>query len=830
LAKQPEDGSEQNQGDDAAPGRDGGASAKGRGGGNGSYGARDITVLEGLEAVRKRPGMYIGSTGLRGLHHLIYEVMDNSVDEALAGEADEVEIVIHPDNSVTVTDNGRGIPVDVMEKEKRPAAEVVLTVLHAGGKFGEGGGYKVSGGLHGVGVSVVNALSEWLHLTIWRDGHEHTQSYERGKPMGDLARGDATDRCGTSITFLPDMEIFEAIDYDRATLEQRFREMAFLTKGLKIGFRDERGERFETSFQYDGGIVDFVKYLHGQGTREPLHKKIVYIEESSDIGEVEVALQWNDSYQESLLSFANNINTHEGGTHLSGFRSALTRTINAYARQKGELKEKDANLQGEDIREGLTAIISVKIADPQFEGQTKTKLGNPPVEGFVQAAVNKGLGEFLEENPTDANQIIRKAVAAQRAREAARKARDLTRRKSALENSTLPGKLADCSVRDPALAEIFIVEGDSAGGSAKQGRDRNTQAILPLRGKIINAEKNRIDKVLSNKEIQALITAIGTGIREEFDIEKARYHKVIVMTDADVDGAHIRTLVLTFLYREMPDLIDAGYIYIAKPPLYKVKSGKQDVYIEKESELEEVLLRDKLEKLEVTDREGQAFSLTHARWQKYGRLLKQYEGWAAALRAEWGHDPITFLEESTILDEGAADAEAVVALLQGDDPKSEPYDTELLSEDDSEIVVRVVERKTGTAATYRLSRSLFATPEYTGFVKIHKELEALAGTPPFHVVFGKKEHDALSFEELRTKVLEICRDGVPLQRFKGLGEMNARQLFETTMDPERRTLQLVTIDDASAADLVFSMLMGDAVEPRREFIETHAREVTNLDV
>jgi DNA gyrase subunit B len=798
--------------------------------GNGRYDAQDITVLEGLEAVRKRPGMYIGSTGTRGLHHLIYEVVDNAVDEALAGEADEVEIVIHPDNSVTVTDNGRGIPVDTMEKEKRPAAEVVLTVLHAGGKFGDGGGYKVSGGLHGVGVSVVNALAEWLHLTIWRDGHEHTQSYERGKPIGDLKKGAKTDRRGTSITFLPDLEIFETIDYDRTVLEQRFREMAFLTKGLKIDFRDERGERFETTFQYDGGIVDFVKYLHGQGTREPLHPKVVYIEGSSEIGEVEVALQWNNSYQEALLSFANNINTHEGGTHLSGFRAALTGTINRYARQIGELKEKDPNLQGEDVREGLTAIISVKIREPQFEGQTKTKLGNPPVEGFVQQAVNKGLAEFLEENPSEARVVIRKSVEAWRARDAARKARDLTRRKSALENSTLPGKLADCSVRDPALAEIFVVEGDSAGGSAKQGRDRNTQAILPLRGKIINVEKNRIDKVLSNKEIQALITAIGTGIREEFDIEKARYHKVVVMTDADVDGAHIRTLVLTFLYREMPDLIDAGYVYIAKPPLYKIKSGKKDVYIEKESELEEVLLRDKLETVEVKDREGKSLSLTHARWQTYGRLLEQYEGWAAALRAEWGHDPIQFLEESALLDEGASDADAVIELLKGDDPEGEPYETKLVSEDASAIVAHVIERKTGTAKTYKLPRALFETPEYTGFVKIHKELDGLAGTPPFHVVLGKREADALSFEDLRAKVLEICRDGVPLQRFKGLGEMNADQLFETTMDPENRTLQLVTIDDASAADQVFSMLMGDAVEPRREFIENHAREVTNLDV
>jgi DNA gyrase subunit B len=798
--------------------------------GNGSYGAQDITVLEGLEAVRKRPGMYIGSTGARGLHHLIYEVMDNSVDEALAGEADQVEIVIHPDNSVTVTDNGRGIPVDLHEKEGRPAAEVVLTMLHAGGKFGDGGGYKVSGGLHGVGVSVVNALSEWLHLTVWRDGHEHKQSYERGKAIDALAKGAPTERRGTSITFLPDLEIFETIDYDRTVLEQRFREMAFLTKGLRIDFRDERGERFETSFQYEGGIVDFVKYLHSQGTREPLHKKIVYLEDSSDIGEVEVALQWNDSYQEALLSFANNINTHEGGTHLSGFRSALTRTINAHARQKGELKEKDPNLAGEDVREGLTAIISVKIRDPQFEGQTKTKLGNPPVEGFVQAAVNKGLAEFLEENPAEARRIVTKSVSAARAREAARKARDLTRRKSALENSTLPGKLADCSVRDPALAEIFIVEGDSAGGSAKQGRDRNTQAILPLRGKIINAEKNRIDKVLSNREIRALITAIGTGIREEFDIEKARYHKCVIMCDADVDGAHIRTLVLTFLFREMSELIEAGYVYLAKPPLYKIKAGKQDVYIEKESELEEVLLRDKLETMQVRDRAGADFSFTHVRWQKYGRLLKQYEGWAAALRAEYGNDTVTFLEESNLLDEGAADPDAVVALLKVADPEGEPYDTELISEDPTELVVRVVERGSGSAQTYRLSRAMFLTPEYAGFVKIHKELAALAGTPPFDITYGKRETRALSFEELRTKVLEVARDGVPLQRFKGLGEMNATQLFETTMDPERRTLQLVTIDDASAADQVFSMLMGDAVEPRREFIEAHAREVTNLDV
>jgi DNA gyrase subunit B len=795
-----------------------------------SYGAQDITVLEGLEAVRKRPGMYIGSTGARGLHHLIYEVVDNAVDEALAGECDLVEIAIHPDASVTVTDNGRGIPVDMHEKQGRPAAEVVLTVLHAGGKFGDGGGYKVSGGLHGVGVSVVNALSERLDLTVWRDGYEWRQRYERGVPAAPLERGEPTDRRGTRITFLPDLEIFETIDYEHSTLEQRFREMAFLTRALRIDFSDERGEGSQCSFRYEGGIRDFVAYLHSQGTREPLHKNIAFLEDTSDIGDVEVALQWNGSYQESLLSFANNINTHEGGAHLSGFRSALTRTVNAYARAKGLLKDKEDNLQGEDVREGLTAIISVKVPEPQFEGQTKTKLGNPPVEGFVQHAVNRGLAEFLEENPQDARQIVSKAVQASRAREAARKARDLTRRKSALENSTLPGKLADCTVRDPALAELFVVEGDSAGGSAKQGRDRNTQAVLPLRGKIINVEKNRIDKVLSNQEIQALITAIGTGIREDFDMSKRRYDKVIVMCDADVDGAHIRTLVLTFLFRELPELIEAGCVYLAKAPLYKVKAGNRELYIEKESELEEFLLRDKLEKMEVRDRAGRAFKLTHARWQKYNRMLKQYEGWASALRAEFGHDTITFLEESQILDEGALDAESVIELLERSDPEGEPYETELLDRGETALSVRVIERRTGSASTYRLRRDMFEKADYRSFVRVHGELGEVAGTPPFSVALGKKEDEALSFEDLRRAVLEVAREGVHMQRFKGLGEMNPDQLYVTTMDASRRTLQRVTIEDASAADQIFSMLMGDRVEPRREFIENHAREVTNLDV
>jgi DNA gyrase subunit B len=793
-----------------------------------TYDAQDITVLEGLEAVRKRPGMYVGSTGPRGLHHLVYEVVDNSVDEALAGHCDRVEVTIHPDDSVTVTDNGRGIPVAVMKKEKRPAVEVVLTVLHAGGKFGDGGGYKVSGGLHGVGVSVVNALSEQLDVEVKRDGFTWTQAYERGKPQGDLKKGAATKETGTTITFLPDADIFETLELDFQVLEERMRETAFLTRGLRIVIVDERAEGHKAEFCYQGGIVDFVSYLNEN--KDPIQRKVISFEGESEEGAVEVAMQWNSSYQESVFSFANNINTHEGGSHLSGFRSALTSALNKYARDKGELKEKDENLTGEDVREGLTAVISAKLTDPQFEGQTKTKLGNPGMQGFVHSIVNAKLSEFLEENPQDARVVIRKAVQAAQARAAARKARDLTRRKSALENSTLPGKLADCSVKDPALAELFVVEGDSAGGSAKQGRDRSTQAVLPLRGKILNVEKSRIDKVLQNQEIQALITAIGTGVRDEFDLAKARYHKVIVMCDADVDGAHIRTLVLTLLFREMQALIEAGYVYLAKPPLYRAKLGRNERYIEKESELEEILLDDKFDKFKVFDRHNKQFALTEARWQKFGKLLKQYEGWSAALRAGFGHEQLAFVEESGILDEQVDDAGALLKLMRKPSENGRLFDTDVVSEDEDVIVLRVIETATGLARTLRLPRALLAAHEYRQLLRVHDQLVQTAGTPPFSITLGDHQAKAVTFAGLREEVLGLARRGIEVNRFKGLGEMDPSQLRDTTMDPSRRTLVRVTLEDAAAADRVFSMLMGDQVEPRRQFIEENARLVTNLDV
>src|SRR5437773_6407785 len=587
------------------------------------YTAKDITVLEGLEPVRLRPGMYIGSTGLRGLHHLVYEVVDNSVDEALAGRNDRIEVTLHPDNSVTVTDWGSGIPIGIVEGQGESALTVVLTKLHAGGKFG-GEGYKVSGGLHGVGVSVVNALSEWLVAEVRRDGKLHRQEFARGEPQGDIEIVGEADDTGTTIEFLPDSEIFDEIDIEAGTVTQRLRETAFLTKGLHIKLADERADGKTVEFHYEGGIKDFVSYINE--AKDPIHKHIVYFEGDTDQGAVEVAMQWNNSYQESVFTFANNINTIEGGSHLSGFRSSLTSTLN---RKDVDMKllKKDEKLEGEDVREGLAAVVSVKLRNPQFEGQTKTKLGNPGIEGLVQTTVNQNFAQFLEENPSDARAIANKAIAAMRARLAARKARELTRRKSALDSSSLPGKLADCSIRDPESAELFIVEGDSAGGSAKTGRDRTYQAILPLRGKIINSEKNRINKVLSNTEIQAMITAIGTGIGDEFDIANLRYGRVIVMTDADVDGSHIRTLILTFLYRNMPELIDRGHVYIAVPPLYRVKLGNQETYVVKESQFEDILVRERVKNIEVTDRSGQTNTLTEARWGRFVRALAEFEGW-----------------------------------------------------------------------------------------------------------------------------------------------------------------------------------------------------------
>ena len=793
-----------------------------------SYTAKDITVLEGLEPVRLRPGMYIGSTGSRGLHHLVYEAVDNSVDEALAGRCDTIEVILHPDNSVTVRDDGSGIPVDVMPDQGLPALTVVLTKLHAGGKFG-GEGYKVSGGLHGVGVSVVNALSERLVAEVRRGGKLYRQEFSRGVPVADMeiVGPVAESETGTTISFLPDPEVFDEIEYSTQTLVQRLRETAFLTKGLHITLLDERQGEERHEFHYEGGIRDFVAFVNG--SKEPIHKRIVYFEGDDDErgAHVEVAMQWNGSYVESVFSFANNINTHEGGSHLSGFKAALTGTLNKYARDKGLLKEKEDNLEGEDVREGLAAVISVKLRDPQFEGQTKTKLGNPWMRGLAEQTVNQGLAEFLEENPTDARQIIQKAVSAARARQAARKARELTRRKSALENSSLPGKLADCSIRDPEVAELFIVEGDSAGGSAKMGRDRAYQAILPLRGKIINSEKNRINKVLSNAEIQAMITAIGTGIGDEFDITKLRYHRVIVMTDADVDGSHIRTLILTFLYRQMPELIERGHVHIAVPPLYRVKLGNQEFYFEKDAQLEELLVRERVGQLDVRSRGGEQVKLTEARWGKFTRALAEFEGWRGKLRAEFGPGPADFVVKHRLIEVGLTQpgelAGALSALGQNG------YDLTVVGEVEG-LDLKVVERETSAAQFVRVPGALLGSAAYEHLRRAYQKLAELVGLPPYGLEYARKTRTADTYQELRHEVLDLAKEGIQVSRFKGLGEMNADQLWETTMDPGRRLLIRVDVEDASAADQLFSILMGDQVEPRREFIEKNAKSVRFLDV
>jgi DNA gyrase subunit B len=791
------------------------------------YSAKDITVLEGLEPVRLRPGMYIGSTGLRGLHHLVYEVVDNAVDEALAGYNDSVQVTIHPDNSVTVVDRGRGIPVDEVADQGISALEVVLTKLHAGGKFG-GEGYKVSGGLHGVGVSVVNALSDWLIATVERDGKTYRQEFARGVPQGAMQEIGPSTETGTTISFLPDASVFDETEFHAQTLISRLREMAFLTKGLRINFNDERVDGEMVEFHYEGGIRDFVAYINE--SKDIAHKHIVYFESANENvdGEVEVAMQWNNSYQESVFSFANNINTHEGGSHLSGFKAALTRTLNDYARSKGMLKEKEDNLDGEDVREGLAAVISVKLSEPQFEGQTKTKLGNPSVRGLVEQAVNQKLAEFFEENPADARAVINKAISAARARQAARKARELTRRKSALESMSLPGKLADCSINDPEAAELFIVEGDSAGGSAKMGRDRTYQAILPLRGKIINTEKNRINKVLSNNEIQAMITAIGTGLGDEFDLEKLRYHRVIVMTDADVDGSHIRTLILTFLYRQMPELIEQGHVYIAVPPLYKVKLGSQEYYFEKDAQLEELLARDRIPGVEITSRDGEQVKLTAAKWARLSGALQQYEGYYARLRSDFGPAAAELMVLHRLVEHEIESPDDVQGAI--DAIADNGYQLSVVEHEDDEFRVRVIETETSAAHNVAIPVELLASPIYTKLRQAYVRLIDLLGAPPFTVRVGKELEIAETFDALRDRVLDAAKQGISLSRFKGLGEMNAEQLWETTMDPAKRLLMRVDVEDASAADLMFAKLMGDAVEPRREFIEQNAKDVKFLDV
>jgi DNA gyrase subunit B len=743
----------------------------------------------------------------------------------MAGRASTIEMTIHPDTSVTISDNGSGIPVDIMAEQGLPAVTVVLTKLHAGGKFG-GEGYKVSGGLHGVGVSVVNALSEWLTVEVKRDGKIWRQEFARGEPTTELKKTGVAKDTGTTIAFLPDGDVFEELEWSTETLVQRLRETAFLTRGLRIVLYDERQGDEKHEFHYEGGIRDFVSHVNR--SKDPVHKGIVYFEGENDQGTVEVAMQWNSSYQESVFTFANNINTTEGGSHLSGFKSALTRTLNDYARAKGLLKEKEDNLEGEDVREGLAAVLSVKLREPQFEGQTKTKLGNPWVRGLVEQTVNQRLAEFLEEQPSDAKRIIDKAIQAARARQAARKARELTRRKSALESSSLPGKLADCQITDPASAELFLVEGNSAGGSAVDARDRTFQAILPLRGKVINSEKNRINKVLSNTEIQSMITAIGTGIGDEFDIEKLRYHRVIVMTDADVDGSHIRTLILTFLYRQMPELVDRGHVFIAVPPLYAVRINGREQYVEKEAHFEDLLVRERVKDAEVTDRGGSTQKLTEARYARFSRALHEYEGWVSRLRADFGTGPANFVTAHRLVETEAgslADLEVALGTIA---PNG--YEVSLIETDADGAKIRVVERETSAAAKVVLPAELLASPVYANLRKTYARLVEIVGSPPFTLQLGNKSAEAETFTELRDRALDLAKEGLKPRRFKGLGEMDPEELAQTTMDPARRMLIRVEVEDAAAADQVFSMLMGDQVEPRRLFIEQNAKDVRFLDV
>ena len=798
------------------------------------YNADNIKVLEGLEAVRKRPGMYIGDTAERGLHHLVYEVVDNSIDEALAGHCDTIEVTIHIDNSVTVVDNGRGIPVDIHSTEKISAAEVVLTKLHAGGKFDKAS-YKVSGGLHGVGVSVVNALSETLEIEIKRDGKVYQQSYRRGEPVESLKEVGKSKERGTRVTFKPDSQIFETTDFSFDILSQRLRELAFLNRGVKITIEDERSQK-KHEFFYKGGLSSFVEHLNRAKTA--VHPKVVHFEGEKDAVEVEIAMQWNDGYTESVFSFANNINTIEGGTHLIGFRSALTRTINNYAMSSGLLKKDEENLQGEDVREGLTAVISVKVPEPQFEGQTKTKLGNSEVKGIVEALLNEKFASYLTENPSDAKKIVAKGVEAARVREATRKAKDLARRKGALDSGSLPGKLADCQERDPALSELYLVEGDSAGGSAKQGRDRRNQAILPLKGKILNVEKARFDKMLSSQEIRLMITALGTGVKEDYDPAKLRYHSIIIMTDADVDGSHIRTLLLTFFYRQMPDLVEKGFLYIAQPPLYKVKRGKQEKYLKDEQMLEDYLIELGTEDIRLRatqDGNGlvgqplQAYVKKIIRWDKLMSLLarkRKNRTVVDALLLEADFNEETLKHEQT-LKQFEARLAAYVSLVSPEQaPLSCAFEPDV-EHNCFKLIVTV--RANGSGSQTVIDREFLTSPEFKEVKKLFTELSGI-GMPPYAIENGEQKAQLSSLSEVLRYFMEGGKKGLAIQRYKGLGEMNPGQLWETTMNPETRVLLQVRIEDAVEADEIFSTLMGDEVEPRRRFIEDNALTVKNLDI
>lgn len=799
------------------------------------YDAANIQVLEGIEAVRLRPAMYIGDVGVRGLHHLVYEVVDNSVDEALAGYCKNISVIVHVDNSVTVIDDGRGIPVDMHKTEKKPALEVVLTMLHAGGKF-DHRTYKVAGGLHGVGVSVVNALSEWLEAEIRRDGKVYHQRYERGKTKTKIAVIGKSAHTGTRITFKADKAIFgEKIDYSYDILANRLRELAFLNKGLSIDLKDERTDK-ESAFKFDGGIESFVEYLNKN--KNPLHKKVVYFFQEKDRISAEVALQYNDGYAENIFSFANNINTIEGGTHMSGFKSALTRSINRYCKNRNLLKESDPPISGDDAREGLTVVISVKLPNPQFEGQTKTKLGNGEVEGIVESIVNDGLGAFLEETPAVGNKIVEKCILAARAREAARKARELTRRKGVLDSGALPGKLADCSERDAALCEIYLVEGDSAGGSAKQARDRRFQAILPLKGKILNVEKARLDKILGNQEIGTMISALGTGVGAEFNLENLRYHKLIIMCDADVDGSHIRTLLLTFLYRQLPQLVEKEHVFIAQPPLYKIKRGQREEYIQTEDQMNELLLElgsEDVTLIRVKDKQRfekkQLMDILH--------LLVELEQLSRGIYKK-GVEFSDFLKKRdpktkklpifrVKVEDGYhfiySDAELAALVKKEEKNQKKEEKAQKLEEPVPELdIVEFYEAKEIEKLSEKIGKLGFDIADYK--VSAHEK----DAKPLCRITTDGTEKHLYGLLDILEHVRTLGKKGMNIQRYKGLGEMNPHQLWETTMDPEKRTLRKVALEDAVRADEIFTVLMGDQVEPRREFIERHAREVKFLDV